>query len=168
MIHHLRGEKFIFNGRTFEEYMLGTDDPDPRRIVSFDKALVASIATQPDGFPHLPEAGIKDVLLSVRGFFRTMDGNLVKVFSTIRKPLDYHGVDCFFYFRGTAVLVDITRNPRKFLVRSHLVLTDDIIGSNKRIDEFAEQVADRLLDPYHFQLRTNISFFINKKYCGFC
>ena len=155
---------FVFNGRTFEEYLLGCDGYDERRIPRFEEALMASIYTQPDGFPGMPETGIKDVLSSVRRFFGTNEAKDIKVFSTIRKPLDYHGVDCFFYLRETAVLVDVTRNPRKFRVRSHLVLTDDIIGSNRRIDEFAEQVADRLADPTHYRLPLNACFYISKKY----
>ena len=170
-IHHLKGEEFIFNGRTFEEYMLGRDEPDLRHIASFNEALFASIFTQPDGFPDLPNAGIKDFLLSVRGFFGTIESNYVKVFSTIRKPFDWHGVDCFFFYRGTAVFIDITRNERKKCCRpkkSHLFLSDDIIGCNKRIDEFSEQVADMLVDPMHYRLPLRTTIYINKNYCGYC
>lgn len=167
-IHHLQGERAFFGGRFLEDYLLDQgDSPDLRVIPHFETALLASIAKQENGFPNAPNAGIKDVLSVVRRYIRMDERNLVKVFSTIKRPLDFHGVDCFFYYREKAVLVDVTRNPRKFRIKSHLVLTDDVIGSNDLIEDFAKEVVRMLLSKTHYHLPENIAVYINKKYCGY-
>jgi hypothetical protein len=145
--------------------MLGSGGMDKRFIPSFNQALMASIVTQPDGFPDYPATGIRFVLDSVRDFFSTQELPKVKVFSTIGKPLDFHGVDCFFYYRGTVVTVDLTIKEGKKNPRADLVLTDQVIASSQRdIDDFAEQIANRLVSLDHFQLPQKISLFINNKY----
>lgn len=168
-IHPLRiGGDGIFSGRYFEDYLLGQgDEPDQRIIPNFERAMVVSIGKQSNGFPHNPNAGISHVLSVVRRHIPFEERHLVKVFSTIKRPLDLHGVDCFFYYRGKAVLVDVTRNHRKFLVRAHSVLTDDIVGSDEKVKDFSIQVVRMLLSNTQYSLPLNICLWINRTYCGF-
>lgn len=168
-IHPLRiGGDGIFSGGYFEDYLLGQgDEPDLRVIPNFERAALVSIGKQSNGFPHEPNAGIKHVLSVVRRHIPFEERHLVKVFSTIKRPLDSHGVDCFFYYRGKVVLVDVTRNPRKFLVRSHLVLTDDIVGCDQKTKVFSIDVVKMLISDTQYSLPLNICLWINKTYCGY-
>ena len=160
------GEGIEYNGRVFAELMLGSRGGGNNDFIpNFNQALIASILTQPLGFPDYPTTGISFILSAVRDYFSTVEAPKVKIFATVGKPLDYHGIDCFFYHRGMIATVDLTIKNGKNRPKADLILTDQIAsGSEEGIYYFAEQVADLLVSESRRQLPIETSLFINRKY----
>lgn len=150
-IQHRRVGNFHFNGRTFEEIMLDPEiTPEKRvrtRVRSFEEALWQSIQTLPEGFPDYPKnAHIKHLLDELRWFFGKMERPKLKIFSTLYKALDLEGVDCFFYYRGRIVTIDLTTKEKKPRYKASLILPDSILGwADRQLYDCAEEIANLLI-----------------------
>jgi hypothetical protein len=111
----------------------------------FHTALLASTEDQLYGFPNNPETFMKFIFEKVKSFFSPDQHKFVKVFRTCQRPLDIHGVDFFFYYHGRIVTCDLTLRDDKISRRQgHLIMPAEILGSDKKMDDFAKKVADLL------------------------
>lgn len=157
-------------GQNLEKLFLDEYSIHPVKIrkMSFLDALLASTESQKAGFPGRPKTFIREILRKIKFFVPSGTGRCVMVFSTVNQPLDFHGVDLFFYYKGAIVTVDLTLKPARLKSkkhRAHLIFTQDILGSDERMDEFAKQVADLLVDRVN-TLPPNVRRKMNKRIWG--
>ena len=96
-------------------------DGRPPRL-PFDEAVAFAKGLQPWDDPTMPEKKVaKDLLNFVADELGieedSEDEQELKFYTAVggkKSPLDfYHGVDAFIEFRGTRVLIDVTKNPSK-------------------------------------------------------
>ncbi|MEI6843042.1 MAG: hypothetical protein WCK48_00825 [bacterium] len=102
----------------------------PGGTMEFVRALYESMKRQDFGFPYDPQPHIKYVLREVRSHFAPEERNLVVVFLGINRPADLHGADCFFYYRGTVVTMDLTLRHKKPKHETHLIFRDELLGKD--------------------------------------
>lgn len=139
-------------GQAFEQLVLGPPAPyvgDLRISGSFQEVLVKSIKHQPPGYPWgNPPYQIRDVFRAVQLHLPEKDRPFLMLFSTLGTPLDkVHGADCFFHLRGAIVSVDLTLSMTKKIRKypAHLFFTDNTLGSDDLLRQFANNVALHLV-----------------------
>jgi hypothetical protein len=138
-------------GRSFEQLVLGPSvgyDGNNKERMSFQDSLVRSVERQPPGYPWGEfRYQIKDVYRAVQLHLPEKDREYLMLFSALETPLDYvFNIDCLFHLRGAVVSVDLTLAPEKKKIRhpTHLLFTDDTLGSDNLLREFAERTASHL------------------------
>ena len=140
----------LSEGLNFEIFLLGLKPKQVShhscfRRMRFLRALLESTKIQEHGFPSHPDTFMKVILEKVQSFFNPDQRKFVKVFSTVQRPLDFHGVDFFFYYNGSIVTCDQTlRDDKKSHRQTHLIFNLDTISSDEKMDGFAKRVHDLL------------------------
>lgn len=175
-------------GRSFEKFMLG-DPPVGHRVLTgvekqyirelspFEKALTVSTIIQPPGFPWGSSGHeIDRVLEKVRGNFPKEERPNIYVFNTLGTRMDsntvggcqYH-TDCFFFWRGSIVTVDVTLRLKETANPCHVVLSDSLLGDEGVRTNFCAKVAEflkrgmRTISPQAFFV---INYRIRNIYAG--
>ncbi len=109
------------NGHLFEEVTLGVCLVEYHGYLTWQKAAEQVRTHQP--CTHRPAARRLHAEVAKR-FGKC--ASAVKFYTAVHSPLDmFHGVDCFFEFRGVMVTIDVTINPGKNSGRADVVVQAD-------------------------------------------
>ena len=113
-----------FTGGEIEEEVIGHALVSwDGNYVPFNRSMMVVKAHQPWD-PSDPEPRFaSDLHASVALALNLDDWSELRFYTAVGSPLDFfHGIDCFFEFRGLIVTIDLTVDPKKLVGKADLVL----------------------------------------------